>query len=54
MTAQLLLSTAITIVVGLAMLRMGFRHDVLEVRSSSRRCESCGRRIRGHCPHCPR
>jgi hypothetical protein len=55
MTAHLLLATALTVAAGLAMLRLGLRHNVLAVRSSSRRCASCRRRIETpYCPHCTR
>jgi recombinational DNA repair protein RecR len=44
-----------TIVVALAMLRMGLRRNLLAVRSTTRRCASCRRRIETpYCPHCTR
>ena len=55
MIAHLLLSSALTIAVGLAMLRMGLRRNLLAVRSTSRHCASCRRRIETpYCPHCTR
>lgn len=50
-----LLDTALTVVAGLAMLRMGLRKNLLSIRSQIRRCASCGRRIETpFCPHCTR
>jgi hypothetical protein len=54
-TDRLLLDLAVTVVAGLAMLRMGLRRNVLSVRSTSHRCASCRRRIETpYCPHCTR
>lgn len=50
---HLFADSALTIAAGFAMLRMGLRKNVLSVRSHSRRCASCGRRIETpYCPHC--
>jgi hypothetical protein len=50
-----LVEASVTIVVALAMLRMGLRRNMLAVRPTSRRCASCRRRIdTPYCPHCTR
>jgi hypothetical protein len=50
-----LAEVALTVVVALVMLRMGLRRNLLAVRSTSRRCASCRRRIETpYCPHCTR
>ncbi|HET7555204.1 MAG TPA: hypothetical protein VFJ75_06075 [Gaiellaceae bacterium] len=54
-TPHMLLEVSLTIVVALGMLRMGLRRNLLAVRSTSRRCASCRRRIETpYCPHCTR
>jgi hypothetical protein len=54
-TPHTLVEASLTIVVALAMLRMGMRRNLLAVRSISRRCASCQRRIETpYCPHCTR
>ena len=48
-----LLDAAVTVAVGLAMLRLGIRWNALRVRSTDGRCASCGRRLEApYCPHC--
>lgn len=52
---HMLLEVSLTVVVTLVMLRMGLRGNLLAVRSTSRRCASCRRRIETpYCPHCTR
>lgn len=52
---HMLLEVSLTVVVTLVMLRMGLRRNLLAVRSTSRRCASCRRRIETpYCPHCTR
>ncbi len=52
---HLLVAASLTVVVALAMLRMGLRRNLLAVRSTGRRCASCRRRIdTPYCPHCTR
>jgi hypothetical protein len=54
-TPHTLVEASLTIVVALAMLRMGLRRNLLAVRSNTRRCASCRRRIdTPYCPHCTR
>jgi hypothetical protein len=54
-TPHMLVEASLTLVVALAMLRMGLRRNLLAVRSTSRRCASCRRRIETpYCPHCTR
>jgi hypothetical protein len=50
-----LVAVCLAVVVALVMLRLGLRENLLAVRSSSRRCASCRRRIETpYCPHCTR
>ena len=54
-TPHTLVGASLALVVGLAMLRMGLRRNLLVVRSTTRRCASCRRRIdTPYCPHCTR
>jgi hypothetical protein len=54
-TPHTLVGASPALVVGLAMLRMGLRRNLLAIRSNSRRCASCRRRIdTPYCPHCTR
>jgi hypothetical protein len=54
-TPHTLVGASLALVVGLAMLRMGLRRNLLAIRSNSRRCASCRRRIdTPYCPHCTR
>lgn len=51
---HMLVEASLTLVVALAMLRMGLRRNLLAVRSPTR-CASCKRRIETpYCPHCTR
>jgi hypothetical protein len=53
--SHLLVAVSLTLVVALAMVRMGLRRNLLAVRSTGRRCASCRRRIdTPYCPHCTR
>lgn len=53
-TPHTLVGASLTLVVALAMLRMGLRRNLLAVRAG-RRCASCRRRIdTPYCPHCTR
>ena len=50
-----LVAVCLAVVVALVMLRLGLRENLLAVRSTSRRCASCRRRIETpYCPHCTR
>lgn len=52
---HMLVEVALTVIVTLVMLRLGLRENLLIVRSTSRRCASCRRRIETpYCPHCTR
>lgn len=52
---HMLVEVALTVIATLVMLRLGLRENLLIVRSTSRRCASCRRRIETpYCPHCTR